>query len=90
MNKHKKRKTAAELDRLFDAGEDLVAHLDVQSARRVQPRIRRFNLDMPEWAVSALDNAATRRGIARQALVKTWLVERLEAESKMLVKKKAA
>jgi hypothetical protein len=50
-------------------------------------QIRRFNVDLPEWAVSALDNAATRRGIPRQALVKTWLVDRLEEESERLVKK---
>ena len=53
------------------------------------PTVHRFNVDLPLWAVSALDNAATRRGIPRQALVKTWLVERLDRESKNLIGKKA-
>ena len=81
--------SAAELDRRFDRGEDIGQDLDVSSARRMAPMAHRFNVDLPQWAVSALDNAATRRGIARQALVKTWLVERLDNESKNLIAKKA-
>ncbi len=88
MNKRKRQEiTAEELDRLFDEGGDISPYLDLASARRVQPKIRRFNVDLPAWAVSALDNAATRRGIARQALVKNWLIERLDKESERLVKK---
>jgi hypothetical protein len=85
----KARLSAAELDRRFDEGEDIARHLDASSARRMAPRVHRFNVDLPQWAVSALDNAATRRGIARQALVKTWLVEQLDNESKNLIAKKA-
>lgn len=40
---------------------------------------KRLVLDLPVWAIRALDVEATRRGIARQALIKNWLVDRLDA-----------
>jgi hypothetical protein len=83
-----KRLKADEFDKLFDEGGDITEFLDLQSARVVEPQIQRVNVDLPEWIVSALDNVATRRGVARQALVKHWLVERLEEESDRLVKKR--
>lgn len=86
--RNRKEATAAELDRRFDDGKDIAEYLDAGSARRLKPVVHRFNVDLPQWAVSALDNAAMRRGVARQALVKTWLVERLDDESKNLIGKK--
>jgi hypothetical protein len=44
--------------------------------------VRRVNLDMPEWVIQALDKEATRRGITRQALIKTWIVDKLDDESR--------
>lgn len=39
--------------------------------------IRRVNVDFPYWMVQALDREAQRIGISRQAIVKTWLAQRL-------------
>ncbi len=87
MKERKKKITAKQFDKIFDEGkESILPYVDVKSAKLVKPKIQRFNVDLPEWAVSALDNAATRRGVARQALVKDWLVERLDSEGKKLVK----
>lgn len=79
---------ASTLDQIFDEGDDILQYADVHAARLVKPKIQRINVDLPQWVVAALDNASTRRGIARQALVKTWLVECLESESQRLVKSK--
>jgi len=39
---------------------------------------KRVNLDIPAWAVHELDQEAKRKGIARQALIKTWLIDQLD------------
>lgn len=44
--------------------------------------IRRINLDIPEWAILALDQEAERRGVARQALVKNWLIDKIDEAKK--------
>ena len=61
-----------EFDARFDAGEDVSAFLHVSEA------VRRVNVDFPEWAVEALDRESGRFGISRQALIKFWVVERLD------------
>lgn len=40
---------------------------------------RRVNVDIPVWAIKELDRESNRRGITRQALIKTWLIDRLDA-----------
>ena len=40
---------------------------------------RRVNLDIPTWALKELDREADRRGITRQALIKMWLIDRIDA-----------
>lgn len=39
---------------------------------------RTVNVDLPRWAIAELDREADRRAVARQALIKHWLVERLD------------
>jgi hypothetical protein len=68
-----KRKLAAEaFDKKFSAGEDLSDHVDWSKA------VKRINLDIPLWAIKDLDKEATRRGITRQSLIKTWIIDRLD------------
>ncbi len=68
------------LDRLFDEGSDEIdAHLDWASAHRPGLQPKRVNVDFPQWMVAGLDQEARRRGITRQALIKTWLADRLDA-----------
>ena len=71
--------TAEELDRRFDDGEDVLAYFDLSSARRPGLEARRVNVDFPDWMVHALDRQAKKRGVTRQALIKMWLADRLEA-----------
>ena len=76
------RKTinAEEFDRLFDEGSDEIdRHLDWASATRPGLEARRVNVDFPRWMIAGLDREAKRRGITRQALIKTWLADKLDA-----------
>ena len=69
---------ASEFDDLFDNGADAIDFADMRTASRPNLSPRRVNIDFPAWMVERLDREAARLGIARQALVKTWLSERLE------------
>lgn len=75
--KAKKTIDAAEFDRLFDAGESVIEHLDLDTIRRPGLETRRVNVDFPAWVVEGLDRQAKRLGVTRQALIKLWIAERL-------------
>lgn len=61
---------ARELDRKFDAGEDITAHLDLTHARRPNQEQKRVNVDFPVWMIQSLDKEAKRLGVPRQSLIK--------------------
>ncbi|MHB1068015.1 MAG: type II toxin-antitoxin system BrnA family antitoxin [Candidatus Nanopelagicales bacterium] len=70
---------ARELDAAFDAdASDIVDQLDIASGRRPRRNVQRVNVDFPAWMVSSLDAEASRLGITRQAVIKTWIAERLD------------
>lgn len=71
--------TAEEFDAKFDAGEDIEQYLDFSTFRRPGLESKRVNLDMPQHMVAKLDSHARKRGVTRQALIKMWLADRLEA-----------
>ena len=71
--------SAEEFDRRFDDGEDMTDYLDWSTFRRPGLESKRVNLDMPQHMVAKLDNHARKRGVTRQALIKMWLADRLEA-----------
>ncbi len=58
-----------------DLGSIFAADGEVQA-----PKIRKVNLDFPEWLLAQLDFEATRAGISRQPLIKLWLIQKLEEE----------
>ena len=73
---------ATELDRKFDEGEeDILEYFDPGSETRPNRPAKRVNVDFPEWVVRALDEEARRLGVSRQAIIKTWIVERLDAST---------
>ena len=72
-----------EFDRRFDEGEDLESlGIDLSKAARPGLQTRRVNVDMPAHFINRLDRWAAVRGLSRQALIKSWLYDRLEQESK--------
>jgi predicted DNA binding CopG/RHH family protein len=81
-------KTAEELDRRFDAGEDLESlGFDLAKATRPGLEAKRINVDIPAEFLADLDREAARRGITRQSLIKVWLYEKLHGESEIRQKK---
>jgi hypothetical protein len=73
-----KKISGEELDRMFDDGEDVSAYFDLSTAKRIDTKPKRVNVDFPEWMVRSLDAQAQKRGVTRQALIKMWLADRLE------------
>ena len=60
------------LDTLFDDGHGVLQYADLDQS------VFRVNVDFPAWSVKALDLEANRRGITRQALIKFWIIEKLD------------
>ncbi len=67
-----------ELERKFDAGEDISKYLDLSKIRRPGQAQKRVNVDFPIWMVRCLDRVAKRLGVPRQSIIKVWVAERLE------------
>ena len=68
---------AEELDRKFDAGENVTRHLDLSKARRPGHEQRRGNVDFPIWMIESLDREASRLGVPRQSLIKMLIARHL-------------
>ena len=68
---------AKDLDKKFDAGEDILKYLDFSRARRVNETPKRVNVDFPAWMIHSLDKEASRLGVTRQSIIKVWISERL-------------
>lgn len=74
---------ASDIDRKFDAGEDVTDYFDMtQPIIRDGGEPRKVNLTLPEWMVARLDVAAKNLAISRNAVINVWLAERIEAESR--------
>jgi len=65
--------TSRNLEERFSKGESVIDYFDTGKT------VRRINLDMPVWALKGLDAESARRGITRQSLIKTWIIDRLDA-----------
>ena len=77
MKKQDKKISAKDFDRRFDDGEDMADFIDIKKAR-VNKRIQRINVDIPTPFLMRIDREAEKIGVARTALIKLWLSERLE------------
>ena len=76
----KKTISAEEFDRLFDEGSDEIdQYIDWDSARRVSDLPETVNVELTHEIVVRLDSEAERIGLTRQALIKMWLADRLDA-----------
>lgn len=69
---------AEEFDKKFDSGRSVAEHLDLSRVRRPVLEQKRVNVDFPVWMIDSLDKEARRVGVARQALIKLWIADRLE------------
>ena len=74
-----KQISAEEFDRRFDDGEDMADYIDWSSLLRPGLEKRRVNVDFTDHMVHRLDYEAKKRGVTRQALIKMWIADRLDA-----------
>lgn len=77
MKKLKNKITTLEFDKSFDKGDDMGDFLDTKNAK-TNRKIQRINIDFPVSFLKKIDEEATKIGVARTALIKMWLAERLE------------
>jgi len=75
-----------ELERKFDAGEDVLEYFDLSTLKRPGLEVKRVNVDFPQWMVDALDREAQRLGIHRQAVIKTWIAQHLDQQVEKVAK----
>jgi len=74
---NKSKISASALDKKFDAGDDIDAHVDWEKVRVVQPKLREVKVDVPENWLKTLDCEAARLGVTREALIRFWIGQRL-------------
>ena len=77
MKRLKKEITSKEFDTRFDSGEDMADLLDIKKAK-VNKQVQRINIDFPIFFLRRIDKEARKIGVARTALIKIWMAERLE------------
>jgi hypothetical protein len=51
---------------------------DNEATVKTRGRTKKINLDIPMWAVKELDKESERVGVARQALIKMWIIEKID------------
>lgn len=73
-------KTEKEMDRYLE-NEDL-GDLFEKFGTVDKPKIKKINIDLPEWLIAQLDLEAGRAGVSRQPLIKLWLLQKLDEERK--------
>lgn len=77
MKKLNKKITTEEFDKRFDSGEDMGNFLDVKKTK-INKQLHRINIDFPLPLLEEISKEAKKIGVARTALIKIWLAERLE------------
>jgi len=78
-----------EFDSRFDNGEDISEFLDFEKAESVDDfekkkfKVRKVNVDFPQYIIDLLDEEARKIGVTRQSIIKVWIAERLKEEKKI-------
>ena len=71
--------TSDQLEEMFDNGDDILDYVDLDNpvVEHHPPLEKRITLTMPAWMVSELDEEAADLAISRNAVVNTWIADRL-------------
>lgn len=72
---------AREFDAKAARGNDLFDYWDLSKAAVV--RVKRVNVDFPQWMVDMLDREALKLNVSRQAVIKMWIRERLDPHRRL-------
>ncbi|OZG66211.1 antitoxin [Bifidobacterium hapali] len=73
--------TSDQLEEMFDNGDGILDYVDLEHpvVEHHPPLEKRITLTMPAWMVSELDDEAAELAISRNAVVNTWIADRLRA-----------
>lgn len=72
---------ANEFDKKFDDNnEDILQYFDTNKITQPNITPKRINIDFPTWMVEDLDKEAKNIGVSRQAIIKTWIAEKIESK----------
>ncbi|MGE6741596.1 type II toxin-antitoxin system BrnA family antitoxin [Allorhizobium pseudoryzae] len=74
--------TAEEFDRKFDNGEDISAYVDWSKATRPNLDPVEMTVVVKRGTLLRLDRRAKELGLSRDALLESWLTEKLEDQRK--------
>lgn len=81
MSKTSDTLTAEQIDKKFDDGEDVLEYFDLENPQVNAPmrsvEQKRVTLTMPEWMIQGLDKQAADLAISRNAVINTYLAEKL-------------
>ena len=81
MSTNKFAKSAEEIDRRFDEGEDIHDLVDMTKVKIISHGKKvRITLDIAEELVQEIDQIRQSIGVDRAALIKIWLHERVQKE----------
>ena len=69
------------LEAAFDASEEMDEFFDFENPVFPNRNLKRVSVDFPLWMIAGLDAEAARLGINRQAVIKTWVTEKLDARA---------
>ena len=76
---------AEQIDKKFDDGEDVLEYFDLENPQVKAPlrsiEQKRVTLTMPEWMIQRLDKQATDLAISRNAVINTYLAEKLTEQA---------
>lgn len=75
MKKSPKKISSDEFDQRFE-NEDMTPFLDLENVK-VNKKVQRVNIDFPTSLLGKIDKEANKIGVARTALIKIWLAERV-------------
>jgi len=59
----------------------MTAHLDLAQAKRPGREKQNIKIELPVSMIHSLDEEALRLGVARQAMIQAWIIERLQLQS---------
>lgn len=81
MSKTSDTLTAEQIDKKFDDGEDVLEYFDLENPQLNAPmrsvEQKRVTLTMPKWMIQGLDKQAADLAISRNAVINTYLAEKL-------------
>lgn len=71
--------TDEEFEQYFDDGGDITDFIVEGSESRPNIEVKMVNVQFPVWMFNEFDREAEKLAINRQAVIKTWLADRIKA-----------